>query len=409
MSSSKDSDFLGQLEQQLQQRQQAHLMRQRHTLESPQGASVQVAGRQLLNFCSNDYLGLANHPKMVEAFTAAANRYGVGGGASHLVCGHTAEHHKLEETFALRSGRDRAILFSTGFMANLGVITALLDKPDAVFEDKLNHASLLDGGLMSGAKFQRFLHNDVASLEKRLLKTDARRKLVCVDGVFSMDGDKAPVKALAQTAKKHGALLMVDDAHGIGTLGKTGMGICEEQGLSQDDVPILMVTLGKAMGSFGALVAGPDVLIETLMQFARPYIYTTAMPPAVAAASSQAFLLLDEEQWRREHLQKLIDYFVKEARAIGLPLMPSSTAIQPLLLGDEATALQWQQALKDAGLWISAIRPPTVAKGTARLRITLTAGHSFDEVDQLLAALKDQLQRFPLDESVLKRLMGDAP
>ncbi|NRB37110.1 MAG: 8-amino-7-oxononanoate synthase [Pseudomonadales bacterium] len=386
--SSNSPDFFGQLEQQLQQREDNHLMRKRHTLESPQGARVVVAGKSVLNFCSNDYLGLANHPKMIEAFTKAANTYGVGGGASHLVCGHTTEHHRLEELFAERTGRDRAVLFSTGFMANLGVITALLDKPDAVFEDKLNHASLLDGGLMSGAKFQRFLHNDMSSLQKRLDKTEARRKLICVDGVFSMDGDKAPLKELAAIAKNNHAVLMVDDAHGIGTLGKTGMGLCEEQGLTQDDVPILMVTLGKALGSFGSLVAGPDVLIDTLIQFARPYIYTTSMPPAVAAASSQGLLLLEEESWRRTHLQQLIDYFVAEASLIGLPLMPSSTAIQPLLLGDEKLALQWQKTLLDHGLWISAIRPPTVAKGTARLRITITAGHSTEDIDLLLDVLK---------------------
>ena len=405
---SETPDFFGQLEQQLQQRKDQHLMRKRHTVESAQGAKVTVAGKAVLNFCSNDYLGLANHPKMVEAFTKAANTYGVGGGASHLVCGHTTEHHRLEELFAQRSGRDRAVLFSTGFMANLGILTALLDKPDAVFEDKLNHASLLDGGLMSGAKFQRFLHNDMGSLEKRLVKTEARRKLICVDGVFSMDGDKAQLKDLAALAKQNQALLMVDDAHGIGTLGKTGMGLCEEQGLTQEDVPILMVTLGKALGSFGALVAGPDVVIDTLIQFARPYIYTTSMPPAVAAATSQSLLLLEEESWRREHLQSLINYFVKEAKALGLPLMPSSTAIQPLLLGSEVTALTWQQALMDAGFWISAIRPPTVAKGTARLRITLTAGHSVEDVDKLLHALQQLLKQHPIDPNILVLLAGEA-
>ena len=395
---SEAPDFFGQLQQQLQTRSDAHLTRHRHTLQSPQGAHIVVDGQKLINFCSNDYLGLANHAKMREAFIQAAKVYGVGGGASHLVCGHTCEHHKLEELFAERSGRDRALLFSTGFMANMGILTALLDKSDAVFEDKLNHASLLDGGLMSGAKFQRFLHNDMTSLQKRLDKTDARRKLICVDGVFSMDGDKAPVKDLASIAKKNNAVLMVDDAHGIGTLGKTGMGLCEEQGLSQEDVPILMVTLGKALGSFGALVAGSDTLIDTLIQFSRPYIYTTAMPPAVAAASSQALLLLEEENWRQEHLQNLIDYFCLEAKLIGLPLMPSATAIQPLLLGSEITALHWQQALKDAGLWVSAIRPPTVAKGTARLRITLTAGHNKDDVNKLLSALEVLLKNNPLGD-----------
>ncbi len=396
--SSSAPNIIGQLEQQLQERKQAQLLRQRNTLNSAQGAKVMLGNQSLLNFCSNDYLGLANHPKMLSAFKSAANTYGVGGGASHLVCGHSAAHHQLEALFAERSGRDRALLFSTGYMANLGVLSALLNKEDAVFEDKLNHASLLDGGLMSGAKFQRFLHNDVASLEKKLSKTDARRKLICVDGVFSMDGDKAPLQALAASAKNHDALLMVDDAHGLGCLGKTGMGICEEAQLSQDDVPILMATLGKALGSFGAVVAGPEAIIETLIQFARPYIYTTAMPPAVAAATHQALLLLDEEAWRREHLQRLIHFFVEEAQLIGLPLMPSNTAIQPLLLGSETKALAWQQALMEAGFWIAAIRPPTVAKGSSRLRITLTAGHSLEHIEQLLAALKTLLLSHPIND-----------
>lgn len=391
----------GQLEQQLEQRKNADLTRTRVLVESAQGARVMVNGESLLCFCSNDYLGLANHPQVISALNTASKVYGVGGGASHLVCGHSKEHHLLEEEFAQRSGRDKALLFSTGYMANLAVLTALLDKPDAVFEDKLNHASLLDGGLMSGARFQRFLHNDMGNLQSRLEKSTARRKLICVDGVFSMDGDKAPVTELAALAQQHDALLMVDDAHGLGTLGSTGMGLCEEQGLTQEQVPILMATLGKGLGSYGAIVAGPALLIDTLVQFARPYIYTTAMPPAVAAATRQSLRLLDEESWRREHLSSLIAFFKQEAALLGLPLMASDTAIQPLLIGAESLAMQWQARLRELGLWITAIRSPTVAKGTARLRITLSAAHTMDDVNILLEALKQLQQELPLPASLL--------
>lgn len=396
-----DSSVWGQLEQQLEQRRKADLTRTRVLVDSAQGARVIVNGNSLLCFCSNDYLGLANHPKVTAALTEASKTFGVGGGASHLVCGHSRQHHQLEEEFAQRSGRDKALLFSTGYMANLAVLTALLDKQDAVFEDKLNHASLLDGGLMSGARFQRFLHNDMDNLEARLQKSSARRKLICVDGVFSMDGDKAPVKQLSTLAQQHDALLMVDDAHGIGTLGPTGMGLCEEQGLTQKDVPILMATLGKGLGSYGAIVAGPTLLIDTLVQFARPYIYTTAMPPAVAAATRQSLRLLDEEGWRREHLQALIAVFKKEMALLGLPLMDSDTAIQPLIIGAESLAMQWQHRLQDLGVWVTAIRPPTVAKGTARLRITLSAAHSMEDLHILLKALQQLQQELPLPDAVL--------
>lgn len=383
-----------QLAQQLAEREAQQLMRKRISVSSAQGPVVDVAGERLLCFCSNDYLGLANHPRLAEALRAASKHYGVGGGASHLVCGHSEEHHRLEEEFAAITGRDKALLFSTGYMANLGIITALLDKQDAVFEDKWNHASLLDAGLLSGARFQRFLHNDMANLQARLNKTAARRRLICVDGVFSMDGDKAPLPELAQLAQQHDALLMVDDAHGFGVLGEHGTGCCDEFGLSQSDVPILMCTLGKALGSFGAVVAGPALLIDTLIQFARPYIYTTSLPPAVAAATRASLQLVQEEGWRRQQLAENIRYFRAEAALLGLPLMPSETAIQPLLIGGDAEALAWQAQLQQRGIWISAIRPPTVPKGTARLRITFSAEHKREHIDQLLAALKQiQVQR----------------
>jgi len=383
------------LQTQLSKRQQANLYRQRKTVQSPQGALVSVDGESYLNFCSNDYLGLANHPLVKAAAKNAIDLAGFGGGASHLVCGHHDYHHQVESYFAKITGRESALLFSTGFMANLGVIAALCDKQDAVFEDKWNHASLIDGGLLSGAKFQRFLHNDMQSLEKKLARSTARRKLICVDGVFSMDGDKAPLPELAALADKYNALLMVDDAHGFGCLGEKGLGICEEQGLSEAQAPLLMCTLGKALGSFGAVVAGPKVLIDTLVQYARPYIYTTSMPPAVAAATLKSLELLSEEPWRREKLQSNIQRFRAGVSQIGLNLMASDTAIQPLLVGDDALAIACQQYLQEQGIWISAIRPPTVPAGTARLRITLSAEHSDAQIDQLLSALAKLAKHYP--------------
>ncbi len=385
-----------QLSQQLEEREALNLKRLRRTVESAQGAQVVVDGESLRCFCSNDYLGLANHPKVVETLQQASEKYGVGSGASHLVCGHNYEHHQLEEEFAALTGRDRALLFSSGYMANLAVITTLLDKQDAIFEDKLNHASLIDGGLLSGARFQRFLHSDLQSLQKKLEKSSSRRKLICVDGVFSMDGDIAPLPELAEVARQQDALLMVDDAHGFGVIGNKGLGCCDKFSSSQDDVPILMCTLGKAIGGFGAMVAGSELLIETLVQFARPYIYTTSIPPAVAAAARTSLQLLQQESWRREHLQKLIAHFGSEAKNLTLPLMPSSTAIQPLLVGDEELSLQWQQKLQDRGFWVGAIRPPTVPKGSARLRITLSAAHSLDDVNALLETLSDIHKELPL-------------
>lgn len=374
----------------LAKRKQDHLYRKRNTIESAQSSVVRVAGRDCLNFCSNDYLGLANHPDVAKAFKAATDQYGVGSGASHLVCGHSYEHHALEDELAAFMGRDRAVLFSTGYMANLGVITALVGRGDAILEDKLNHASLLDAGLLSGAKFQRFLHNDVKSLEQRLARTqDANRKLISVDGVFSMDGDIACLPELAQVAQANQAWLMVDDAHGFGCLGEKGQGVVEHFGLSTADVPVLMCTLGKGLGSFGAFVTGSEALIETLIQFSRSYIYTTALPPAVAAASRASLRLLTSESWRRGVLQDRITQFREGAEQIGLPLMASPTAIQPILVGDSALAMQMSQALSERGFWVSAIRPPTVPEGTARLRVTLSAAHTSEQIDQLLGALAE--------------------
>ncbi len=385
------------LAQALAERQQHNLYRRRTTIDSPQGAHVVVGGETLLNFCSNDYLGLANHPHLKIAMKQAADTYGVGSGASHLVCGHSREHHALEEELAAFTGRDRALLFSTGYMANMGTINALVGKGDAVFEDKLNHASLLDGGLLSGARFQRFLHNDNDDLQRKLSSSDARRKLVVVDGVFSMDGDIAPLVEQAQLCAAQDAWLMVDDAHGFGVLGDRGAGVLEHCGLTQQQVPVLMGTLGKALGSFGAFVAGSETLIEYLVQEARPYIYTTAMPAAVAAATRASLKLIGDESWRRDHLQQLIAQFRAGAEQLGLQLMPSQTAIQPLVIGSAERAMAAAAALREKGFWVGAIRPPTVPAGTSRLRITLSAVHTFEQLEQLLQALSSVLAELPVD------------
>jgi len=365
---------------------QQGLYRSRRVIDSPQGINLEIDGRNIVNFCSNDYLGLANHPDVVEAFKSGADKYGVGSGSAHLICGHSAAHHALEEELAAFSGRDRALLFSTGYMANIGVISALLGRGDAVFEDRLNHASLLDGGLLSGARFKRYAHADVADLEINLGKT-LGRKLVVTDGVFSMDGDFAPLDELAVAAKKHDAWLMIDDAHGLGVIGEHGGGIAEHYGLGQDDVPVLMGTLGKGLGTFGAFVAGSDVLIETLIQKARTYIYTTALPAAVAEATRASLKIAIAESWRRDKLKQLSERFRLGTEQLGLQVMPSSSAIQPILIGDSQSAVDISNALLEAGFLVSAIRPPTVPQGSARLRVTFSALHEEQHVDRLLDAL----------------------
>ncbi len=391
--------FADRLARALRERETNGLLRRRHTLESAQGPVIRLDGREYLNFCSNDYLGLAAHPRVVARFRQAAQEFGVGSGASHLVCGHSAPHHALEEALAAFTGRERALLYSSGYMANTGVLTALLRRGDRVFEDRLNHASLLDGGLYSGARFARFAHNDPRALARKLeapgravtadgAATDSAT-LVVVDGVFSMDGDSAPLGELAQLCSAHAAWLMVDDAHGFGVLGERGAGSTEEAGLDGREVPILMATLGKALGTAGAFVAGSELLIEGLLQYSRNYIYTTALPPAVAAASLEALTLLQTEPWRRQRLAELVARFRAGAAQLDLPLLPSHSAIQPLLVGEAKRALALSECLAQAGCLISAIRPPTVPEGTSRLRITLSAAHTEAQVDQLLASLAD--------------------
>ncbi|MCW9024821.1 MAG: 8-amino-7-oxononanoate synthase [Gammaproteobacteria bacterium] len=375
------------LKQNLQERETKALYRRRKLIQSPQGVRVCIDGREYLNFCSNDYLGLANHPEVIKSFQQAANDFGVGSGSAHLINGHSVLHHELEEALAEFVNRPRALLFSTGYMANLGVVSTLVGRSDAVFEDRLNHASLIDAGILSRAKLQRYAHNDVNALQQLLISSQAKEKLIVTDGIFSMDGDVAPVSDLSRLAQKYDALLMVDDAHGIGVLGQRGAGLLEQENLNSQQVPILMGTLGKALGTSGAFVAGDDVLIESLINNARSYIYTTATPPAIAAATLTSLQLLQTESWRREKLKQLIQHFRKGANECSLPLMESATAIQPLLIGNSSKAVALSERLKKKGYLISAIRPPTVPEETARLRITLSAEHSEEQVDQLLETL----------------------
>lgn len=375
-------DFAAELEQ----RKQAGLYRTRRLISGPQQPDLTAGGRHLLSFCSNDYLGLANHPSNIEALRNALPETGLGGAASHLICGHHDAHHRLEERLAAFTQRSSALFFSTGYMANLGVISAMAGRGDTIFSDRLNHASIIDGCILSRATVRRYPHGDVTALENMLSQTSGH-KLVVTDGVFSMDGDVAPLKELAAVCRAHDALLVVDDAHGLGVLGPQGRGSAAAQGLSEDDVPILIGTLGKAVGTSGAFVAGPQVLTDYLVQKARTYIYTTAMPPALAAATCASLDLIELGNERRAHLERLVARFRGGARQLGYQLMPSDTPIQPILVGDNWAALALSEALEARGLLVTAIRPPTVPEGESRLRVTFSASHTPEDVDRLLEGL----------------------
>lgn len=342
----------------------------------------------LIDFASNDYLGLASDPRVIEAQYQGARLQGAGSGASHLVTGHCRAHHELEEALAQHTGRQRALLFSTGYMANLGVLQALCDTDTQLFQDRLNHASLLDGARLARARSRRYHHADGKDLRRLLDRADAcQRRLIVSDGVFSMDGDVAPLDELTTIAAQHQAWLMIDDAHGLGVLGSDGDG-CVGRRYPSNQVQVLVGTLGKALGTAGAFVTGDTALIEHLIQFARPYIYTTALPPGVASASLSSLHICVSEPERRRHLQALIARFRTEAANIGLPLMDSTSPIQPLLLGEESRVMRWSQQLSEHGFRVGAIRPPTVASGQARLRITLSARHHLDDIHKLLEALQ---------------------
>jgi 8-amino-7-oxononanoate synthase len=368
------------------------LRRHRRVLESPQGARIVVDGRECLSFCSNDYLGLASHPALIGAAQSAAARYGVGAGASHLVSGHSVLHHELEAALAAFTGLPSALLFSTGYMANLGIVTALAGRDDEVFADKLNHASLNDAVLLSRAKFTRYPHLDLVVLEKRLAASRAKRKLVVTDAVFSMDGDMAPVPELLALCERHDALLVLDDAHGFGVLGRTGRGVLEHFSLPLTPHPsriVYMATLGKAAGVFGAFVAGPVELTDYLVQRARSYIYTTATPPLLSAALAASLQLIEGEAWRRDRLRELIAGLRQGLKLRRWRLMDSTTPIQPVIIGANQETLAVSEALRERGIWVPAIRPPTVPKGEARLRISLSAAHTIEDVAQLAAMLNE--------------------
>jgi len=379
---------MSELAQELERLARANLYRRRLVLESPQGTEVVVNGQRLLSFCSNDYLGLANDRRVVAALQRGAEQYGAGAGASHLVSGHTRAHHALEEELADFVGAERALLFSTGFMANLGVVTALADRGSLIAEDRWNHASLIDATRLARARTRRYPHANVEAL-RRQLASGGRLSLILTDAVFSMDGDTAPLAPLAVLAREHHAWLLADDAHGLGVRGPEGRGSLAVDGIAPTREVILMGTLGKAFGVFGAFVAGDKVLIETLIQRARSYIYTTALPAAVAEAARAALAIVRAEEWRRARLRELVARFRAGAAQLGFTLPQSGTPIQPVLVGEAAAALALSEALRARGFLVPAIRPPTVPAGGARLRVSFSAAHSPEQVDQLLSALAE--------------------
>jgi len=363
--------------------------RKQRTRLGAQGVNIIVDGQAYTSFCSNDYLGLANHADLKKAFITAAEQEGVGSGAAHLLTGHSRYHQQLEEQLADFMGHEKVLLFSSGYQANMGIIDGLMTKGDVLIQDKLNHASLLDGGRLSTAKQLRYRHADMNALLARLEQSQqVQRRLIVTDGVFSMDGDCAPLPEIMTLSQQHNTAVLVDDAHGLGVLGKQGRGCIEHFNIQQNTLPMVMGTFGKAFGTAGAFVAADSVVIDTLIQQARTYVYTTAQPAAIAAATLASLSLVQNESWRRDKLQTLIAQFRLGAQALGLNMMPSETAIQPLLIGDDQQAIKIGEALEEKGILVGVIRPPTVAEGSARLRITLSANHSEQQVLQLLDALE---------------------
>lgn len=383
----------------LEQRREAGLYRIRRHMSGPHQPMLTADGDPVLAFCSNDYLGLASHPELVDAATSGLAEHGLGGASSHLICGHHSEHHRLEEKLAAFTRRSGALFFSTGYMANVGVITAMAGKGDTIFSDALNHASIIDGCRLSGAKVSIYPHADTATLAEQLAATEGH-KVVVTDGVFSMDGDIAPLRELAALCRQYDALLIVDDAHGFGCVGPQGRGAVLDAGLSQEEVPLVVGTLGKAFGTSGAFVAGPPMLLDYLVQKARSYIYTTAMPPALATASCRSVELVENDEHRRDHLARLVNRFRSEAATMGYNLMPSATPIQPIMIGDPHEAMRLSTALEKRGILVTAIRPPTVPKGESRLRVTFSAAHTEDQLDQLLDALRESAPRAVTDRAL---------
>ncbi|RKZ79592.1 MAG: 8-amino-7-oxononanoate synthase [Gammaproteobacteria bacterium] len=378
-----------QLTKSLAERKAVGRYRKQRTRSGEQGVEVVVDGKNLLSFCSNDYLGLASHPALKKAFIDAVEQQGVGSGAAHLLTGHSQYHEELEQALADFTGQQSVLLFSSGYQANMGVIDGLLARGDVIIQDKLNHASLLDGGRLSAAEQLRYQHNDMAALSRRLQQSSkAKNRLVVSDGVFSMDGDLTPLPELISLAKQNNTGVVIDDAHGFGVLGEHGQGSVEHWQIASDEMPIVVGTFGKAFGTAGAFVAADEEVIETLIQQARSYVYTTAQPAAIAAATLASLKLVQQENWRREKLQTLISQFRTGAKDLGLDIMDSATPIQPVLIGDNQQAITIGKSLEDKGLLVGVIRPPTVPKGSARLRITLSANHTEQHVIQLLDALE---------------------
>jgi|TARA_R100000005_G_C5003401_1_gene211709 8-amino-7-oxononanoate synthase len=373
----------------LAERKAAGRYRQNRLRVGEQGVHIHLGDKTILSFCSNDYLGLAAHPDIKQAFKEAVDKEGVGSGAAHLLTGHSYYHQALEEKLADFTGQQRVLLFSTGYMANLGVIDGLLTRGDAVIQDKWNHASLLDGGRLTDADQLRYPHADMGLLHKRLHNAaTAKHRLIVSDGVFSMDGDIASLPEIMALSEQHHAAVLIDDAHGFGVIGEGGRGTVSHFQITPNKAPIVVGTLGKAIGTGGAFVAADELVIETLIQQARSYVYTTAQPPAIAAATLASLELVETEQWRRDKLQQLIQQFRQGAEQLGLELMSSETPIQPVIIGEDKKALEIGAKLEEQGILVGVIRPPTVPKNTARLRITFSAAHTEQDVDRLLVALE---------------------
>lgn len=378
--------MLNSLKLSLDQRKVDGLLRQRRLLDSPQAEHIVANNQHFLSFCSNDYLGLANHPDLIATMQSAAQASGVGSGASNLITGHHRYHDNLEKQLAKFVQMPAALLFSTGYMANIGVISALMGRNDAVFADKLNHACLNDGAFLSRAAFHRFPHNDVTALEALLKTSTAKHKLIAADAVFSMDGDMAPLPEYLSLCEKYDAYLYVDDAHGFGVLGEHGQGTLNHFKLKSPRV-IMMATLGKAAGVAGAFVAGEQVVIDYLIQKANSYVYSTPAPPALSATLSASVNLIEQGDHLRSHLRTLIAYLKDNLNCRKWQLMPSDTAVQPLVVGGNHEALALSEYLQSCGVLVPAIRPPTVPVGTSRLRISLSAAHSIEDIKKLIKVL----------------------
>jgi 8-amino-7-oxononanoate synthase len=391
--------FSKRLNNALKRRRQENLFRRRHTMSSAQDSNMQVGDESLLNFCSNDYLGLANHPDVLDAVKQSLTQYGYGAGASHLVNGHSELHHQLEQQLAQWLGHEKALLFSTGFSANTALLNTLITNQDVVFQDKLNHASLIDGGLQCAGLLKRYRHLDMTHLNKLMDSNPAQsdgHQFIATDGVFSMDGDRADIIKLTEIANQRQATLIIDEAHSLGVIGEQGRGLVSQLFANQPK-PIIMGTLGKAFGGFGAFVAADEEVIDYLIQFARPYIYTTAMPSANAAAALASLSIIRNDSNRRTHLNDLIQYFRELATAAELPLVDSQSPIQPIIIGESKAATQVSNALRLQGILVSAIRPPTVPINTARLRVTITANHTKKDIEQLVNTIQNVLKTIQIE------------